>query len=85
MVGVLIDIHITETLVQKMPFSYDSLIVIYKLLEKDVFLKHDVSDSIFTQSMLFYLREPAKMEEIYSRVYDSLEIRESAEGIIDQY
>jgi hypothetical protein len=85
MVEVLIDIHLTEGITSSMPVAYDSSKVLYNLLEKDVFLKHQVTDSVFTQSMLYYLRDPAQMERIYSRVVDSLVVRESADGIIDQF
>ncbi|MEB2781939.1 DUF4296 domain-containing protein [Algoriphagus sp. C2-6-M1] len=85
MVEVLIDIHLTEGLTSALPVAYDSSKVLYNLLEKDVFLKHDVSDSVFTQSMLYYLRDPAEMERIYSRVVDSLMVRESSDGSLDQF
>ncbi|TXE06991.1 DUF4296 domain-containing protein [Algoriphagus aquimarinus] len=85
MVEVLIDIHITEGLTGAIPVSYDSSKVLYSLLEKDVFLKHQVSDSVFTQSMLYYLQDPAEMEQIYSRVVDSLVVRESSGGVLDQF
>lgn len=85
MVEVLIDVHLTEGLSSAMPVSFDSSRVLYNLLEKDVFLKHAVSDSVFTQSMLYYLRDPADMEQIYSRVVDSLMVRESSGGTIDQF
>ncbi|SMP34328.1 protein of unknown function [Algoriphagus winogradskyi] len=85
MVEVLIDIHITEGLTSAMPIAYDSSKVLYNLLEKDVFIKHQVSDSVFTQSMLYYLRDPSEMERIYSRVVDSLMVRESTGGTIDQF
>ncbi|MDR7132695.1 hypothetical protein J2X69_005069 [Algoriphagus sp. 4150] len=85
MVEVLIDIHLTEGITSAMPVAYDSSKVLYNLLEKDVFLKHEVIDSVFTQSMLYYLREPAQMERIYSRVVDSLVVRDSSDGIIDHF
>jgi hypothetical protein len=85
MVEVLIDIHLTEGLSSAMPVSYDSSKVLYNLLEQDVFLKHAVSDSVFTQSMLYYFRDPAYMEQIYARVVDSLMVRESSGGTIDQF
>jgi len=85
MVEVLIDIHLTEGVMSAMPVSYDSSKVLYNLLEMDVFLKHEVSDSVFTQSMLYYLRDPGEMERIYSRVIDSLTVREAADGIIDEF
>ena len=85
MVEVLIDIHLTEGITSAMPVAYDSSKVLYNLLEKDVFLKHDVSDSVFTQSLLYYLQDPAEMEQIYSRVVDSLVVRESSGGVLDQF
>ena len=85
MVEVLIDIHLTEGLTSAIPVAYDSSKVLYSLLEKEVFIKHEVSDSVFTQSMLYYLRDPAEMERIYARVVDSLLVREeSSNGIVDQ-
>ncbi|WP_339866246.1 DUF4296 domain-containing protein [uncultured Algoriphagus sp.] len=85
MVEVLIDIHLTEGLTSALPVAYDSSKVLYSLLEKEVFIKHEVSDSVFTQSMMYYLRDPDEMERIYSRVVDSLVVKESSEGIVDQY
>lgn len=75
MVEVLIDIHLTEGKVKYLPFSDDSLQVLYTLLENDVFLKHKVSDSIFTHSMRYYMDDLSEMEQIYARVYDSLYLR----------
>ncbi|HAS57257.1 MAG TPA: DUF4296 domain-containing protein, partial [Algoriphagus sp.] len=51
MVSVLIDIHLTEGVASALPIPYDSSQTLYRLLEKDIFLKHDTSDSVFTESM----------------------------------
>lgn len=85
MVEVLIDIHLTEGVVSSLPMAYDSSRVLYSLLEKDVLKKHQVEDSIFTQSMLYYLQYPSDMEDIYARVVDSLVVRESANGELDLF
>jgi ATP sulfurylase len=77
MVNVLIDIQLTEGIVSTLPIAYDSSHVLYSLLEKDVFEKHAVQDSVFTKSLLFYLEDAAKMDRIYSRVIDSLSAHES--------
>lgn len=84
MVEVLVDIHLTEGITSALPVAYDSSRLLYNLLEKDVFLKHEVSDSVFTQSMQYYLRDPADMENIYARVIDSLVVRESSDEILDE-
>ncbi|WP_343849642.1 DUF4296 domain-containing protein [Algoriphagus jejuensis] len=80
MVNVLIDIQLTEGIVSALPVAYDSSQLLYSLLEKDVFEKHAVQDSVFTKSMLFYLEDADKMTRIYSRVIDSLTVHESIPG-----
>lgn len=85
MVNVLIDIQLTEGVVSALPVSYDSSQVLYSLLEKDVFAKHGVTDSVFTQSMLYYLEDAATMDRIYARVIDSLVVRENNPGIEERF
>ncbi|MDF2158624.1 DUF4296 domain-containing protein [Algoriphagus sp. CAU 1675] len=81
MVAVLIDIHFTEGVASALPISYDSSQVLYSLMEKDVFLNHGVEDSVFTESMRYYLQFPKTMDRIYARVIDSLVVRESSGDI----
>lgn len=80
MVKVLIDIQLTEGIVSAIPIPYDSSQVLYSLMEKDVFSKHGVQDSVFTKSMLFYLEDAKKMDRIYGRVIDSLTVLETNPG-----
>lgn len=77
MVNVLIDIQLTEGMVSALPITYDSSQLLYSLMEKDVFLKHGVEDSVFYHSMIFYLEDAKKIDQIYSRVIDSLVVKES--------
>ncbi|MHA7131988.1 DUF4296 domain-containing protein [Algoriphagus namhaensis] len=72
LVSVLVDIHIAEGISSSLPIPYDSSMVMYSLLEKDLFEKHEVSDSVFTESLIYYLRFPEVMDEVYARVVDSL-------------
>ncbi len=74
MVNVLIDIQLTEGIVSSLPVAYDSSRVLYSLMERDVFVKHAVEDSVFTQSMLYYLEDADKMNRIYTRIIDSLTV-----------
>jgi len=85
MVNVLIDIHLTEGIASSLPIAYDSSQILYFLLEKEVFVKHQVEDSVFTKSMIYYLQDPAIMDRIYTRVVDSLVVRESSSGIEDKF
>lgn len=77
MVNMLIDIQLTEGIVSSLPIAYDSSNLLYSLLEKDIFIKHGVEDSVFTHSMIFYLEDAQTMDRIYARVIDSLVVRES--------
>ncbi|WP_114752457.1 DUF4296 domain-containing protein [Pleomorphovibrio marinus] len=76
MVAILIDIHLTEGFVQALPIPYDSSKRLYPILEKEIFEKHAVSDSVYLQSLQFYLRDAIKMEELYARTIDSLTVIE---------
>lgn len=77
MVNVLIDIQLNEGIVSSLPIAYDSSQALYSLLEKELFVKHNVEDSVFTKSMLYYLEDAEKMTRIYSRIIDSLSVHES--------
>jgi len=85
LVTVLVDIQLTEGKVSALPISYDSSQVLYTLLEQDVFFKHGVTDSVFTQSMLYYLEDAKKMDRIYARVIDSLVVLENNPGIEERF
>lgn len=76
MVKVLIDIHLTEGFVQSLPIPYDSSKKLYPVLEKEIFEKHEISDSLYLHSLQYYLRDAIKMEELYARTIDSLTLIE---------
>jgi hypothetical protein len=46
-------------------------------MEKDIFIKHGVTDSVFIESMEYYLEDAEKMDRIYARVIDSLVVLEN--------
>ena len=77
MVSILVEIQLAEGKVSSLPVTYDSSQVLYTLLEKDIFLKHGVSDSVFIASMEYYLEDAEKMDRMYARVIDSLVVLES--------
>jgi hypothetical protein len=83
MVKILIDIQMTEGKVSALPIPYDSSQVLYTLMEKEVFAKHGVEDSVFIKSMLFYLEDASKMDRIYGQVIDSLTVLETIPGQIE--
>jgi|SRR5680860_172447 len=76
MVEVLVDIHMAEGMASSLPIPFDSSKRIYPLLEKEIFLKHQITDSVFMESFQYYLRNSKKMETIYARTIDSLALKE---------
>jgi hypothetical protein len=78
MVEILVDIHMAEGLVSTFPIHYDSSRRLYPLFEKEVFKKHQVSDSVFTRSLEFYMRDAQKMDRMYARAIDSLHVIEKS-------
>ncbi|GAB2997132.1 hypothetical protein GCM10027284_13550 [Cyclobacterium sediminis] len=76
MVNILVDIHLTEGLVQSLSIPYDSSKILYPILERRIFEKHGVPDSIYIKSLEFYLRDAGKMEYLYERTIDSLSVKE---------
>ena len=76
MVEVLVDIHMAEGMASSLPIPFDSSRKIYPILEREVFLKHNIPDSVFMESFQYYLRDSKTMEEIYSRTIDSLALKE---------
>ncbi|MCE2776915.1 MAG: DUF4296 domain-containing protein [Algoriphagus sp.] len=77
MVSILAEIQLAEGKVSSLPISYDSSQVLYNLLERDIFSKHGVTDSVFITSMEYYLEDAEKMDRMYARVIDSLVVLES--------
>lgn len=78
MVEVLIDIHLAEGMVSSFPIHYDSQRVLYPYFENEVFLKHDIPDSVFKKSLEYYMLDIKTMDRIYARTIDSLHVVEKA-------
>lgn len=72
----MIDIHLTEGLVSTFPIHYDSSRVLYPMFEKEVFKKHQLSDSVFLKSLEYYMRDARFMDRLYARTIDSLHVIE---------
>ncbi|HSZ25826.1 MAG TPA: DUF4296 domain-containing protein [Cytophagaceae bacterium] len=76
MVGVLIDVHLLEAIISGKNISRDSSILLYSLYEKNLFRKHNITDSIYRKSFEFYSNQPDLINTIYLQVVDSLSLRE---------
>jgi hypothetical protein len=76
MVSFLIDLHIIEAKMNFARFPNDSIKLFFPEIEKELFKKHNISDTLYFKSYQYYLNDMFDMEEIYTAVVDSLSLRE---------
>lgn len=76
MVSFLIDLHIMEAKITTAHFPNDSVKLFFPEIEKELFKKHNITDSIYFLSYQYYLENMYDMEEIYTAVVDSLSLTE---------
>jgi len=76
MVNALIDVYITEQKVTVLSLPRDSSAVLFKKLNERVLDSLHVQDSVLKKSYNYYLDRPLELEEIYTALVDSLNLRE---------
>jgi hypothetical protein len=75
MVNVIIELYIAEERADATGIPYDSIRKIFPRFESRTFDKLGVKDSLFKNSLDYYLANPKKLELIYTAVVDSLSLR----------
>ena len=77
MTGIMIDVYLTEaqvsTYTPRLP--HDSARLVFDILKGDILEKHDVDDSVFKTSLEWYFERPDKLDVVYSRMVDSLNLK----------
>lgn len=76
MISFLIDLHIIEAKITNVKVPPDTVKVFFPQIEDSLYVKHNVTDSIYMRSYQYYLEHVDEMEEIYTAVVDSLSLRE---------
>ncbi|MDQ3395216.1 MAG: DUF4296 domain-containing protein [Bacteroidota bacterium] len=76
MVGIFIDMHITESKISALNLKRDSTRILFKHYEQEVLNKHNVAKEIYLESFKYYTENVNDMERIYDAVIDSLSLRE---------
>lgn len=81
MVALLTRIHAAESRVFNVQSGVDdSTRFWFEYYKTSIFKDEGIEDSVFTQSMSYYSRNPKLLQVIYQRVIDSLGKRESLAG-----
>lgn len=77
MTGIMIDVYLTEaqvsTYTPRLP--QDSSRLVFDILKGDILEKYNIDDSVFKKSLEWYFERPDKLDVVYSRMVDSLNLK----------
>ena len=76
MVKVLSEIYILEEKANRLALPSDSAQQVFEALRQKFFESTGIQDSLFKKSFDYYMDRPQQMEEIYTILVDSLQLRE---------
>lgn len=76
MVQFLMDVHIEEARLLALNLPRDSARTLFDEIEKKLFKKHGLDDSVYKKSYEYYLNDVKGLDEIYGAIVDSLSLRE---------
>ena len=76
MVTVLTELYIIEQKISTLGVTRDSLTQIFDAMKGQVFEKTGVPESVFNESLNYYVDHPQSLETIYTVLIDSLNLRE---------
>lgn len=75
MVNVMTELYLSEEKVNKLAIPYDSIKELFPMFSERAFRKAGVSDTVFRKSLDYYMSQPQKMENIYTILVDSLNLK----------
>jgi hypothetical protein len=76
MVRVMTELYLAEQKVATVGVSRDSTAQMFRYMSPEIFSNAGTNDSIFRLSFDYYMENPVQMQEIYTALIDSLNLRE---------
>lgn len=76
MVEVMEEMYIAEEKVNRLALKRDSARMVALKLNERIFREAAINDSIFKRSFDYYMERPELMEQIYTALVDTLQLRE---------
>ncbi len=76
MVGVLIDMHLTESALSLKNFHRDSSLKLFAFYKEDIYKKHQITEAQFKDSYTYYSEHSKEFNTMYARIVDSLSMKE---------
>ena len=81
MVKVMTDIYVAEHKVTRLALRPDSSRIVFEKMRSKVFDQAGVPDSVFRKSFDYYVDKPLELEEIYTALVDSLNLKEQRTNV----
>lgn len=76
MIKVLSEVYIAEEKVNRLGLNRDTSEKVFDYMEGKIYEKTGVSDSLFDISFDYYLDRPKELEQIYTALVDTLQLKE---------
>ena len=76
MVRVLTEIYLAEEKVQRVGVKADSSAKLFARMNKKIEQRTGIPDSVFQESLRYYMERPTELQEIYTILVDSLSLME---------
>ncbi len=76
MVKAFMEIYVAEEKVNRLGVQRDSSVIVFDSLRVRIFEKMQVKDTVFKTSLLWYTDHPQEMQDIFTALVDSLQLRE---------
>lgn len=81
MAAILIDVHLAEGKIDVLRLYGDTAKLVFNHFEKQIFEKHQVDRDSYKKSFAYHLDNVNTLDQIYSRVVDSLNVRKQVTRI----
>ena len=75
------EVLLAEEKVNRLRLSTDSSKKVFTAIRGKIFEKTGVSDSVFNNSMNYYMDHPKELEQIYTALVDSLNLKEQKASV----
>lgn len=75
MVNVMTELYLAEEKISRLAVPYDSIKELFPMFSERAFKKTGVSDTVFRKSLDYYMSKPEKLEDIYTILVDSLNLK----------
>jgi hypothetical protein len=76
MVKTFMEVYVAEEKVNRLSLPRDSATIVFDSLRVRIFKKMEMEDTVFKASLRWYTAHPAEMQDIFTALVDSLQLRE---------